>query len=331
MTTQPRAQPRQWVRDNFRRYFTVIYTPFLPNGDIDEEGLRHNVRTTMALPGVGGLSVNSIHQEFWTLTDAERRRVTEIVLDTVQGKLPTIVGVSDTSVRNVISLAQHAAACGADALMVWPPYYGPKDSAGIQDFYEAIAARTDAPFFVYSTTLTELGFYLTPAMVSALLPIGNLVGVQNTTLNFSAYAAMMEAVGSSICVSTSLEEYFLFGKLVFPACAPDFLMGSSRPLLVQNADHPRCEQFIARALAGDFQGAASIMRDIIAIADKLQSRFFAQGHHAIALSKALSTHLGLKDGGVRPPAGPAAPDALNECRQVMRAAGLLSSAVSTER
>jgi 4-hydroxy-tetrahydrodipicolinate synthase len=314
---------RAWVRETFKRYFTALYTPFLPNGDIDEAGLRHNVEVTLGLPGVGGLSLNSIHQEFWTLTDAERRRVTEIALEAVAGRRPVIVGVSDTSARQVIDFARHAQACGADAIMVWPPYYGIKTADGLRSFYESIATRVDIGMFVYSTTLSELGFYLTPDMVAALLPIENLCGVHSSTMNFASYAAMMEKVGGEISVATSLEEYFLFGKMVFPERAPDFMMGSSRPLLVQNARKPLCGQFVDSALAGDIAGASRVLRDIVGTADKLQSRYFARGFHHIALSKELSTHLGLKSGGVRPPASPAAPDELAEAREIMRQAGLL--------
>ena len=102
MPKYPRSGARQWVRQNFRGYFAVLYTPFRRDGEIDQAGLRRNVAATLALPGVGGLSVHSIHQEFWTLTKSERKRVAEIVIEAVGGKLPVVVGVSDTSARNVV-------------------------------------------------------------------------------------------------------------------------------------------------------------------------------------------------------------------------------------
>jgi 4-hydroxy-tetrahydrodipicolinate synthase len=313
---------RDWTRSNLRRYLTALYTPFLPDGEIDEEGLARNVEVTLALPGVGGLSVHSVHQEFWTLTDAERKRVTEIVLEAVNGRCPVIVGVSDTCARNVVDLARHASAAGADAVMVWPPYYGVKTAPGMRDFYEYVAARTDIGMFVYSTTLSELGFYLTPDMVASLLDIENVCGVHSSTMNFASYAAMMERVGAQLPVATSLEEYFLYGKLSFADRAPDFLIGSSRPLLVQNHSHPRCGRFIESALAGDLADAAIVLREIVAIADRLQSRYFAQGFHHVALFKELAGQQGLVGGGVRPPASAASPEELEECLAIMRAAGL---------
>ncbi len=310
------------MRENLRRYVAALYTPFLPDGEIDEAALARNVEVTLSLPGVGGLSVHSVHQEFWTLTDAERKRVTEIVTGTVSGRCPVIVGASDTCARNVVDFARHASESGADAVMVWPPYYGVKTAEGLRDFYEFIASRTDIGIFVYSTTLSELGFYLTPDMVASLLDIENICGVHSSTMNFASYAAMMERVGDQVAVATSLEEYFLFGKLSFADRAPDFLIGSSRPLLVQNKAYPRCGRFVEAALAGDHANAALHLREIVAIADKLQSRFFARGFHHVALFKELATHQGLVGGGVRAPASAPSADELEECLAVMREAGL---------
>lgn len=39
MPDYTRSEARQWVRENLRGYFTVLYTPFRPDGEIDEAGL----------------------------------------------------------------------------------------------------------------------------------------------------------------------------------------------------------------------------------------------------------------------------------------------------
>jgi 4-hydroxy-tetrahydrodipicolinate synthase len=322
MSKYKRSEARGWIRANLRGYLTALYTPFTSEGDIDEAALARNVEVTLGLPGVGGLSLNSIHQEFWTLTDDERMRLTELVLRVVAGRKPVVVGVSHTSLRTVVALAQHAQQAGADAIMVWPPYYGPRSKEGVRNFYEYVADRVDIGMFAYSTTLSELGFYLTPDMVEALLPLEALCGVHSSTMNFAAYAAMMERVGGEIPVSTSLEEYFLFGKLTMPERTPDFLIGCSRPLFVQSRDRPHCGRFIEAALSGDYAAAAATLREIVAIADKLQSRYFAQGFHHVALFKAMSENNGLIGGNVRPPASAPDPSELRECFEVMKAAGL---------
>ncbi len=313
------------MRRNLRGYFAVLYTPFLPDGEIDEAGLRANVARTLALPGVGGLSVHSIHQEFWTLTCAERKRVTEVVIEAAAGGAPVVVGASDPSARTVVELARHADAAGAAAVMVWPPYYGPRTAEGVRVFYEYVAERIDIGLIAYSTTLSELGYYLTPDQVEELLPIEHLCAVQNTTLDVSNYSAMMERVGNRISVTTSLEEYFLFGKMAFSdGRAPEFLLGASRPLFVQNAAQPRCGRFLEAVSRKDYAAAAEEVRAIVAIAGKLQSRYFARGFHHIALSKELTRLFGMATGGTRPPLGTASSEEIAECTRILVEAGLVS-------
>ena len=253
--------------------------------------------------------------------------MTDIVIDAAGGKAPVVVGASDTSARNVVDLARHAEAAGADAVMVWPPYYGPRTADGVRAFYEYVAERIDIGMIAYSTTLSELGYYLAPDQVEALLPIENLCAVQNTTLDFSAYASMMERVGDKISVTTSLEEYFLFGKMSFAdGRAPDFLLGASRPLFVQNAAQPRCGRFFAAVMAKNYAAAAEEVRGIVAIAGKLQSRYFARGFHHVALSKALTGLFGMATGGSRPPLGAPDPEEFDECARILAEAGLVSAA-----
>jgi len=136
---------------------------------------------------------------------------------------------------------------------------------------------------------------------------------------------MMERVGDKISVTTSLEEYFLFGKTDFAdGRAPDFLLGASRPLFVQNAAQPRCGRFIAAVQEKDYKAAAEEVRAIAAIAGKLQSRYFARGFHHIALSKALTGLFGMATGGTRPPLGAPTPEEFDECAKILAEAGLVS-------
>lgn len=313
---------RERIRAHFRGYFVPLYTPFQADGEIDLPALRRNVRATLAKPGVGGLSLHTIHQEFWTFTPEERRRVTEAVLEEAGGRAPVVVNISDPSARSAIALARHAKAAAADAVMLWPPVYGPRTAAGVRAYYEAVAGGIDIGFFAYSTTLAELGFHLDAAQVEALLPIPHLCGVQVTS-SLENYGAMMQRVGDRICVTTSLEETLLHGHHNFPDRAVRFTLGSSRPLLVQNADHPHCGRFMDALLRGDLDEAGRQQKIIAALAETLQSRYFARGFHHVALFKRVAGLLGLETHGLRPALAEPEPSELAECVAVLRGAGLL--------
>ncbi len=319
-----RCGARAWVRARLRGYFAACYTPFHADGEIDEPALRRNVRATLAKPGVGGLSLHSIHQEFWTLSIGERKRIADAVLEEAQGKAPVVVGVSDPSARNVVELARHAQAAGAAAVMVWPPYYGPRTTDGVRAFYECVAAGIDIGFFAYSTTLAELGYHLDAAQVEALLGIEHLCGVQ-VTASPADFSAMIGRVGERICVTTSLEETLLQAHREFPARATRFTLGSSRPLLLQSAEHPHCGRFMDALIAGDLAAAEGHAQVIMALAQKLQSRYFARGFHHVALFKRVAGLMGLETHGLRPPLSEPEPQELAECVEVLQHAGLLAA------
>lgn len=308
---------------NLRGYFVACYTPFHPDGEIDEAALRRNVHATLAKPGVGGLSLHAIHQEFWTLTLEERKHVTDLVLAEAAGKAPVVVGISDNAARNAIALGRHAKAAGAAATMLWPPTYGPRTPEGVRAYYEEVAAGLDLPFFCYSTTLSELGYHLDAPQVERLLAIPHLAGVQVTTTDASLFDDMVARCGHRLAVTTSLEESLLGLHRRHPGRAPSFTLGSSRPLFCQGAAQPHCGRFMDALLGGRLDEAETHQKRIAAIAQKLQTRYFAKGFHHVALFKRLAGRMGLETHGLRAPLAEPDPAELEECLAVLRDEGLL--------
>lgn len=125
---------------------------------------------------------------------------------------------------------------------------------------------------------------------------------------------------------TSLEEYHLQGHVTFPDRVPGFLIGSSRPIFCQSAARPHCGDFVAALQGGDIAAAGLHLRDIIAIAEQFQGRYFARGYHHVAVFKAMAGLLGMRTGPVRPGIAPCDPGELEDCIAVMVAVGLISPA-----
>ena len=144
-------------------------------------------------------------QEFWTLTLEERKRVAGTILETVAGRVPVLVGVSHTSYRDAIDLAKHAQAGGADLVMAWPPYYGPRSAEGMHAFFKRLADAVDIGICTYSSTLSELGYYLTPEEVAKLAEIDTVCAVKEASLSLDKYSAMMMEAGHLLAISSPLD------------------------------------------------------------------------------------------------------------------------------
>lgn len=319
-----RSDAKSWVRKNLHGYITVTTTPFTESGDIDENGLRRNVDHILALPGVNGLYLSSIYQEFWTMTTNERKRVAEIVIESTAGRVPVIVGTSHTSVRDVLDLAKHAQAAGADLIMVWPPFYGPRTEDGVRAFYEYVSERVDIGICLYSTTLAELGYFLTPELITRLAEIDNICAVKEASLNLNGYSAIIERVGHLLPVSCPLEEYHLYGLTTFgPKIVPHFILGSSRPLYMQTKEHPYCAKFFQAVERSDFDEARESLRFILKISQRLHSRYLTKGGHNVALTKYITSLFGMAAGPVRPPLSAPPQEEIDEAITVLRDAKLL--------
>jgi 4-hydroxy-tetrahydrodipicolinate synthase len=321
-----RGQARDWVRSSLRDYLVVTTTPFSDDGEIDEEGLRRNVEHILRLPGTGGIYVNSIYQEFWTLRLDERKRVVEIILESVGGRVPVVVGTSHTSLKDALELTQHAEKAGADLAMIWPPYFGPRTEDGVFSFFAAIADRVDIGLCTYSSSLTEIGFEMSPEFVARVAEIPNMCAVKEASLSVDGYLRTVELVGKQLAVSSPLEEYWFIGMTALGGVnVPPFLLGSSRPLYMETPEHPHLADFLAAVHSGNLARAREILSLILHLADRLHNRYLKDGGHHVALTKYLSGLFGMAAGPVRAPLGAPTEHEKHEAREVLTAAGLLNS------
>ncbi|NMG41696.1 hypothetical protein GRZ55_20870 [Chelativorans sp. ZYF759] len=298
-------------------------TALKPDLEIDFDGIKANTERYMNLPGVQGLYVGSLYQEFWTQTLEERKAVTETILETVNGRVPVIVNISHTSYKDSIDLARHAQASGADLIMCWPPYYGPRSDDGVLDYYKKLADAVDIGIATYTTTLHELGFYIRPELMARIAEIDTVVAAKEASLSLDKYSAMVLAVGDKLAISAPLEEYYFFGKAAFPERTPRFIIGSSRPLYMQTQEKPNCVHFWEAVESNDLEAARQALTKILKVANELHSRYLAKGVHHLTLMKYISTLFGFAGGPVRPPLTPPTEEEKAHAVAVLRENGLL--------
>ena len=139
----PNADRRGARRGPHRRPSTAWYRswprPSIPDGSLDLPSLRRLTEFQLA-SGVHGVAVLGMASEAFALTAAERRLITTTVAEVVAGAVPLVVGVAATSTVTAVEQAREAAAAGADAVMVLPPFMVAPSPAQLPEFYAAVAA-----------------------------------------------------------------------------------------------------------------------------------------------------------------------------------------------
>jgi len=132
----------------FRGVFAIPPTPFDDTGAIDEFSLRRCVDFCLAA-GVHGLVMGVNASEAVALTDEERCRAAEVVVEQASGRVPVIIGVSGVSTASSVAYARHASRAGADAVMAMPPYVRHPPASEIVAFYAEVARGAhDIPVWI---------------------------------------------------------------------------------------------------------------------------------------------------------------------------------------
>ena len=104
----------------FKGVMPALVTPFR-EGQVDEAAFVKLVERQV-LGGVHGVVPVGTTGETSTLSHDEHRRVVELCVQTVKGRVPVIAGAGSNSTEEAIELAKHGKAVGADAVLVVTPY-----------------------------------------------------------------------------------------------------------------------------------------------------------------------------------------------------------------
>lgn len=323
MKISPR-DAKQWARESLQGHIATTTTPFTADLAVDENALRENIRKMMALPSVRGIYVNSILQEGPALSRSERARICEVAVSEVGPDVPVVCVASGTVMRDVIDLAQDAQAAGASALMLWPPTFGHRSAEGVLAFLRTIARQVEIPLCLYVSGLSEFGFRITLPMLRELAEIPHLCAVKEASLSLGTYLETLAAIGDRLVVSSPLDEWWAVGQRLMPRVAPNVLLGTSRPLCMENERRPYLSDVYESVRKGDAGAIERSLGRLAAIANRLHNRFLEGGMHNVALTKALSGLMGYHAGTVRPPMSMPAKQAIAEGAEILRDAGLLS-------
>jgi dihydrodipicolinate synthase/N-acetylneuraminate lyase len=133
--------------------FKGIYCPNVvalnDSGDIDEPELRRYVDWLIDR-GVHGLYPNGSTGEFTRFTAEERRRIIEIVVDQVAGRVPVLAGAAEANTRETLAACEYYAKLGADAVAIVSPFYYPLSPEGVFAYFDEIGRNTPIDVTLYN-------------------------------------------------------------------------------------------------------------------------------------------------------------------------------------
>ena len=171
---------------------TALITPFTKDGAVDEVAVRRLARRQIDA-GVHFLVPCGTTGETPTLSDAEKRRVVELVVEEAGGRVPVMAGAGGYDTREVVHAAREMQKAGATGLLSVTPYYNKPTPEGLYQHFSAIAEATPLPIVLYNVP-GRTGCNMDAATVARLATIPNVVGVKEASGNIQQMAEILAAV-----------------------------------------------------------------------------------------------------------------------------------------
>jgi 4-hydroxy-tetrahydrodipicolinate synthase len=172
--------------------YTALVTPFKAEGQLDEEGLRENIRFQIA-SGVDGIVPLGSTGEAPTLTFSEKERVIRIASEEAKGKVLVMVGTGSYSTQQTIENTHLAEELGADMALVVSPYYNKPTQEGLYRHFYALADTTPLPIIVYNVQ-GRTGQNIGIDTLKRLADIPKIAGVKEASGNVSQIGEVIEII-----------------------------------------------------------------------------------------------------------------------------------------
>jgi 4-hydroxy-tetrahydrodipicolinate synthase len=179
--------------------FVISLTPFDAEERLDEAALRaHLGRLRDA--GIGVYLAGSGSGEGYTLDAGETRRVLEIGVEELKGRVPVrAMGVEPRTAKDMLQLAEIAGSTGVDAMQVYSLDVGHghmPDRAEMDAYYDDVLGRLPIPAVL--STHQSVGYLLPLDLIVDLVDRHNIIGVNCTSPDHGYLLRLIDLVGDRV-------------------------------------------------------------------------------------------------------------------------------------
>ena len=156
-----------------------LVTPLKGRDQIDLPALERIIEHVLA-GGVHGLFLLGTTGEGPSLSPEAQRTVVKEATKIINKRVPVLVGITDSVFSESVKLAHFAAECGADAVVLAPPYYFPMHQSDLRQYCAAMAREVPLPLFLYNMP-SHCKVTFEVDTVKQLLQEPNIVGFKDSS------------------------------------------------------------------------------------------------------------------------------------------------------
>lgn len=173
--------------------FPALLTPFTKDDKLDIDMFEKNLAAQVEA-GVHGIVLAGSLGEASTITEKEKEELVEFSVEYLNGKIPVILNIAESSTTNAIEQVANARKWGADGLMLLPPMKYKADSRETISYFKAVAKATDLPIMIYNNPV-DYKIDTTPEMFEELVECKNITALKESSRDVTNLTRMINRFG----------------------------------------------------------------------------------------------------------------------------------------
>lgn len=137
------------VRNIFKGLGIALITPFCKDGSVDYKSLVRLMEYQLD-NGADFLCILATTGETPCLTKDEKQKIKDLVVSTVKGRVPILMGCGGNNTAAIVEELQTGDFRGIDGVLSVCPYYNKPSQEGLYQHFKKIAAATSLPVVLYN-------------------------------------------------------------------------------------------------------------------------------------------------------------------------------------
>ncbi len=192
----------------FKGTGTALITPFKEDLSVDNDALKKVVHHQLD-GGVDALILIGTTGESPVIEFDERKKIIELVIEEVKGKIPIIVGTGTNNTKKVIELNKQAEELKADGVLIVNPYYNKGTQESLIEHYKFISEKTKLPIILYNVP-SRTGMNILPETAVRIHNLcKNVVAIKEASGNISQIAHLISIKPDSLSVLSGNDDQTL--------------------------------------------------------------------------------------------------------------------------
>jgi 4-hydroxy-tetrahydrodipicolinate synthase len=171
---------------DLRGLIPATLLPLTADRQIDEPALRGYIRWLCGFDGLKAVAVNMDTGEGPHLSRDEKRRVLDIYVEEIAGRVPILAGIGARYTAEAVELARDAEAAGADGVVVFPiaAFAGdPLPPEVPYEYHRAIAEAAPLPMVLFQLQPALAGVLFSRETLLRLIEIPNVIAIKEASFD----------------------------------------------------------------------------------------------------------------------------------------------------